>query len=93
MTTPVIKAADAATSIVLENWNKANDALGYGGGTNGYGILYDPSSDIGRLLKAKEAIDAAVAAYRSTHWPTDAEYDEAEEVSSQRSKEILEEWS
>ena len=90
MTTPIIKKADAASDIIVDNWRKALSALEYGGGTNGYGILYDPRADYNRLLDAKEAIDAAVATYRATHWPTDEEYDEAEAAAYR--PETVEEW-
>lgn len=90
MTTPIIQAAEKASDSIRDNWHKAFKSLEHGGGTNGYGILYDPSRDINRLHDAKEANDAAISAYRATHWPTDAEYDHAEEVASERQRQLEE---
>ncbi|GAA3102085.1 hypothetical protein GCM10010520_54030 [Rhizobium viscosum] len=45
---------------------------------NGYGIYSDPSDR--DLLEARKAIDAALLDMTATKWPTEAEYDLAEQA-------------
>jgi hypothetical protein len=81
MTTSIIKKADAATDVVIDNWHKAADALAGGVDYNGLGILYDPSRTLSKMITARDALDAAIATHRATKWPTNADYDENEVAS------------
>jgi hypothetical protein len=72
------QAADASSTIIDAMDTAARHLWTGDRCFNGYGVLPDPSSVYGRLYDAKAQIDKAMAAYRATTWPTNADYEAAE---------------
>lgn len=81
----ITKAADA-TDQIQDQVGIALDRLqgGFNGRiVNGYGIYSDPSMRRSDLVEAQKAIEAALSVMRSTHWPTNAEYDALDQGSEE----------
>lgn len=73
-------AAEATDTILKAVYDTADRLRRFEGRrVNGYGILADPSLDIDALLGAADRLQQAVAVARATNWPTNADYDVAEE--------------
>lgn len=78
----VVEKAAAATTAMQDHVSKALDVLQYGFNghiVNGCGVYTDPSGRHSNLLEARKAIDAALELMKATKWPTEAEYDLAEQ--------------
>jgi len=81
----ITKAADA-TDQIQDHVGIALDRLQHGFNgriVNGYGIYSDPSMRRSDLIEAQKAIEAALSVMRSTHWPTNAEYDALDQGSEE----------
>ncbi len=78
-----IEKAAASTTTIQDHAGTALEApqSGFNGRiVNGYGIYVDPSGRRRDLLEARKAIDAALAVMEAAKWPTEAEYDLAEQA-------------
>lgn len=70
--------AERISNEAIAAWRLAFRSLDGDVGTNGYGILRDPSELRAKLLDAKKHIEDALKHFDGVRWPTDADYDLAE---------------
>ncbi|OBZ97493.1 hypothetical protein ADU59_00255 (plasmid) [Pararhizobium polonicum] len=78
-----IEEAQISTTTIQDQVGIALEALqrGFEGRIiNGYGVYADPSSRHRDLLEARKAIEVALSAMTSTRWPTEAQYEKAEQA-------------
>lgn len=73
-----ITAAENNSYEALAAWRAAVAKLDGSVGTNGYGILNDPSELELKLLGAKKHIAEALERLAGAIWPTNADYDRSE---------------
>lgn len=79
----IIEKAAASTTTIQGHAGTALEVLerGFNGRiVNGYGVHFDPSSRHRDLLEARKAIDETPVAMSATTWPTEAEYELAEQA-------------
>jgi hypothetical protein len=77
----IIESAENATSEISEKVHEAIARLNHCQGrvVNGFGIFSDPSSRKADLLNAKRAIESALAVANETNWPSQVDYQHAED--------------
>ncbi|NTE68123.1 hypothetical protein G6M85_21195 [Agrobacterium tumefaciens] len=77
-----IQKAAAATAEIDGHVFTALEALrGFDGRiANGYGVYSDPSNLRRDLVEARKAIESALSVMQATTWPTEAQYEKAEQA-------------
>lgn len=79
----IIEKAEVATTAIQEHVGAALGALQHGFNgrlVNGHGVYADPSSRHRDLLEARKAIYLALSVLTTMKWPTDVEYEHAEQA-------------